>query len=147
VVVDPNNPDRNACVVDLSGNELEGAPETALLASMSYLEPVADGLKWLTELDVQYQSERYQSEFNDLQFAAYWLFDLRLGLVADKWEVIGYVDNLLDDDTIQSGITAPDFDSFNFIGAPPPSTFITTNMAFYNMPNPRVAGVRASYRF
>ncbi len=147
VVVDPNNAARNACVIDLSGNELEGAPKTALLSSMSYQVPVAEGLSWLTELNAQYQSERYQSEFNDLQFAPFWLFDLRIGVLADKWEVIGYVDNLLDDDTIQSGITAPDFDSFNFILAPPPSTFVTSNMAFYNMPNPRVAGVRASYRF
>ena len=147
LVPDDNRPLRTACRIDLSGNELEGAPKHALLAGITHLEPFSDHLKWLTEVSAQYQSERYQSEFNDLQFAPYWLFDLRLGLIAEQWEVVGYVANLLDDDTIKSGFVAPDFDSFNFISSPGPSTFITSNMAFYNLPDPRQVGVRASFRF
>ena len=147
LVPDDNNPLRTACRIDISGNELEGAPKHQLLAGITHMEPVSDNLKWLTEVSAQYQSERYQSEFNDLQFAPYWLFDLRLGLIAEQWEVVGYVANLLDDDTIKSGFVAPDFDSFNFISSPGPSTFITSNMAFYNLPDPRQVGVRASFRF
>ena len=136
-----------ACTIDLSGKRLEGAPTNSLLAGLTYVAPLEGALSVLYGLQSTYQSERYQSEFNDLKFDSFWLLNLNLGLLSDSWEVIAYMDNATDDDTIKSGFTAPDFDSFAFISNPPPSTFVTTNMGFYSLPDPRTVGIRASFRF
>jgi len=145
VVTDENG--QAACSIDLSGRRLEGAPTSSLLASVSHIAPLANGLSSLVGIQTNYQSQRYTSEFNDLAFDSFWLLNLNLGFLSDSWEVIAYLDNVTDDDTINSGFTAPDFDSFNFISNPPPSTFVTTNMAFYSLPDPRTAGIRATFRF
>ncbi|TFG87028.1 MAG: TonB-dependent receptor [Chromatiales bacterium] len=146
-VVPPPAVPQFACTIDLSGKRLEGAPTGSLVAGASYTAPLAGELSYLAGLQSTYQSKRYQSEFNDLAFDSFWLLNMRLGLLSPSWELIAYVDNVTDDDTIKSGFTAPDFDSFTFISNPPPSTFVTTNMAFYSLPDPRTVGIRASFRF
>jgi outer membrane receptor protein involved in Fe transport len=141
----PAFPDR-VCTIDLSGRELERAPEHAFNGSVTHRAPLAGGRTWLTEFEARYEDGRYDSAFNTLRFADYWLFDLRMGVETAAWDVIAYVENLTDDDTVRSGFTAPDLKTAA-TDPGPPFTFILLNSAFYNMPDPRTVGVRASLRF
>jgi len=141
----PAFPDR-VCTIDLSGRELERAPEHSFNGSLTHRAPLENGWSWLTEFAGRYEDSRYDSVFNTLQFDDYWMFDLRMGVQTDTWDVIGYVENLTDDDTIRSGFTSPDLKTAA-TDAGPPFTFILLNSAFYNMPDPRTIGVRATFRF
>jgi outer membrane receptor protein involved in Fe transport len=134
------------CQLDLSGRELEGLPEHALVATASYRFPISADMDILAEATGQYQSERYQSEFNTLEFDAYWQADFRLGVEGDNWEVIGFLDNAFDDRTTRSGFTVPNLAQFN-IDFTPPLTVSLPSQATYNLTRPRTAGVRASWRF
>ena len=63
-----------------------------------------------------------------------------MGLEADKWRVILFVDNAFDDDTVKSGDEPPDFSS-PFDGPAP--AFVTLGM----QPDKRQVGVRVKYDF
>jgi outer membrane receptor protein involved in Fe transport len=92
--------------------------------------------------------------------------DLRIGLRADRWEVIGYVSNLFDDDTIASAAGGPSLSccfilgsGIDLSGVEPPAANPDTNepgktvtvelpqFRYAFAPDPRVIGVRARYRF
>ncbi|MGI9329624.1 MAG: hypothetical protein ACR2QB_02825, partial [Gammaproteobacteria bacterium] len=92
-----------------------------------------------------WQDERFASEDNFVKFDSYWLVDTRLGLTSEQWEIIGYVDNVFDDDTVLTGGSGPDF------GQQVTETGFTAGFGvsqwFANLPEPRTVGVRASYRF
>jgi iron complex outermembrane recepter protein len=141
----PAFPDR-VCTIDLSGRDLERAPENAFQGSVANRTPLSNGWDWLTEFQAHFEDTRYESAFNTLEFDKYWLFDVRLGVEAPRWSVIGYIENITDDDTIRSGFTSPDLKTA-VTDPGPPFTFVLLNSAFYNMPDPRTIGVRASLRF
>ena len=109
--------------------------------------PLTANWGMFTELQGQYQSERFLSEFNQLEFQEYWLADFRLGLQSDNWEIIGYVDNLFDNDTTISGFASPDFSKFGISFNPPPITVSLPNQATYSLARPRTLGIRASFSF
>lgn len=141
-----NDPATDVCTLDLSGRDLEGLPEHALVGIVSYQRPLTSELGLLAEFQAQYTSERYQSEFNVLEFQDYWVADLRLGLQTERWDVIAYVDNVFDDRTTRSGLVSPDFTQFS-ISFAPPITVNLPNQAIYNLARPRTTGVRAAIRF
>jgi len=135
-----------ACRVDYSGKQLERTPENALALSASYTRPLSDtGLDLLAELNGSWQDERYLDQENGVKFDAFWLVDARLGLTTPKYEIVAYVDNLLDDDTIRSGGSGPDF------GRQVAELGFTAGLGlshfFGTMPDPRIFGIRATYRF
>jgi outer membrane receptor protein involved in Fe transport len=143
------NPDKIssvACQVNLEGKKLERSPENAFLANLSYTRPLLDnGVDLLVQVDAQYQDSRFLDQDNGLKFEDFWLANFRLGLTSPKWEVIGYVDNLFDDDTIKSGGSGPDFgvqsSELGFTAG------LGTSHYFGTLPDPRIAGVRMTYRF
>ena len=135
------------CELDLSGRDLEYLPEHALTGLITYRAPLTDEFGLLAEFQAQYQSERYQSEFNVLEFQDYWLADVRIGLEGDNWDLIAYIDNVFDDDTVKSGFVSPDFTKFGIDFAPPPITVNLPNQGTYSLPDPRTYGIRASLRF
>ena len=135
------------CELDLSGRKLEGLPKNSFVGTLSYRTPINSSLDMLAEIQTQYQSKRYQSEFNVLYFDDFWLTDLKLGVQAETWEVIGYIDNFFDDETIKSGFVSPDFTLFSISFNPPPLTVNLPNQATYNLSDPRTVGIRASMRF
>ncbi len=93
--------------------------------------------------------------FNIVEFPAYSLTDMRLGLLADAWDIQLYVNNVFDDDTIISGGPNPGIANaqFNFgftdRGTPPGIVAgpKIPNEIYANLPNPRIAGIRARFRF
>ena len=91
-----------------------------------------------------FKDKRFVDEFNARELDSYWLVDVRTGLIGDKWEAILFVDNLLDDDTVKSGLdygSIVDSNRQGFIPPSPPDGFV----AF--MPDPRVVGVRFNFLF
>ena len=134
------------CSFDLSGNKLERTPENALVLQSSYTRQFLDlDFDWFVDVNASWEDERAVDENNFTKFDDYWLVDARLGLSAEQWEVIAYVDNVFDDDTIRTGGTGPDF------GSQVVETGFTAGFgALYTfgiLPEPRTAGIRANYRF
>jgi outer membrane receptor protein involved in Fe transport len=135
-----------ACRVDLSGNQLERTPEHALALGASYVRPLLDtGLDLLLEANASWQDKRYLDQDNTIYFESYWNVDARVGLSHPKYEIIAYVDNLFDDDTLKSGGSGPDF------GRQPSELGFTAGLGvsqyFGTLPDPRIFGIRATYRF
>lgn len=98
------------CRLDLSGKRLERTPEHALVGLFGIQRPL-DGaaLDWFFEFNATWQDERFVSADNFVQWDAYWLTDFRLGIAGENWEILGYIDNVFDDDTFRSGGSGPDF--------------------------------------
>jgi outer membrane receptor protein involved in Fe transport len=135
-----------ACRTDLGGNQLERTPEHALSLGASLRRPLLDsGLDFLGELDANWTDKRYLDQDNGTYFDSYWNLDLRVGLVHPQYEFIAYVDNLLDDDTIRSGGSGPDF------ARQVAETGFTAGLGvshfFGTLPDPRIVGIRANYKF
>jgi outer membrane receptor protein involved in Fe transport len=132
------------CELDLSGNELEFAPEHSLLLTGNYSWPVpGTDFSLFTDWNVKYTDERFTSADNFTKLDDYWLADWRAGLSGEKWSFIGYVDNVFDEDTISSSGGNIDLaegyvDSGSL--APPglPTAFL---------PRPRTFGIRLLYNF
>ena len=137
----PTNPALSQCRVNRAGKELERAPEHALSINANYTRPLAGtNLEWFVEGDAQYQDERWADSENTSLFEDYTKVNLRLGLEADNWEAVLFVDNAFDDDTITSGSEIPDFSTeLNF----PAPSFITLGI----LPEERRVGIRAKYSF
>jgi outer membrane receptor protein involved in Fe transport len=145
--IDANDPQPTAfCRMDYNGNELERTPKQAYAASMQIQRPFLDTpYEYLFELSGNWQDKRWAEPENLVELDSYALMNLRVGLVSDKWEVIAYVDNVLDDDTFKTGGSGPDFgDQVTDLGF---TAGLGTTHYFANMPDPRVFGIRAGYRF
>ena len=149
---DPNDPRASdptasvSCRFDYSGNQLERAPKQAYSASLAVQRPFLDTpFEYLFELSGSWQDKRWIDPENSVQLADYALMDMRLGLTSDKWEVIAYVDNLLDDSRFKTGGTGPDFgEQVTQLGF---TAGLGTTHYFGSLPDPRVFGIRGAYRF
>ena len=146
------------CLVDLTGNEIEDVPTNQLFAGLSWRSGLANGAELMIDFDVQYQGSRWMDEWNMVELESYMLADLRVGLSRDSWTIMAYVENLFDDDTMRSGVSAPDFAGIGVVSGfvppprvPPPGRFFFTllfpNALTLYYPDPREFGVRASYTF
>ena len=146
------------CLVDLTGNDVEDVPRHQLFAGLSWRSELANGSELMIDFDVQYQGARWEAEWNTVEFESYMLADLRVGLSRDSWTVMAYVENLFDDDTLRSGLSAPDFGAIGVVSGfvppprvPPPGRFFFTllfpDATTLYYPDPREFGVRASYSF
>lgn len=137
----------NTCRLDRSGHTLERTAKHSLVLSASYTAPLTDEISWLIETDLQSQSKRFDTADNILTLPSYTLVDLRVGLTGENWDVIAFVDNVFEDDTVKIAFNATDFDTINLAFFPPPFTFILTNALHATLPNKRQAGIRIGYNF
>ena len=130
------------CVVSYAGKSLEGAPEHAVRAAASLTRPFANAsMHWFIEGDTQYLSERFVDPDNAQLLDDYWKLNLRVGLEADNWEAVAFVDNVTDNNTIQSGNSLPDAATILH----PAVGFMSFDSAV--LPDKRQVGIRAKYRF
>jgi outer membrane receptor protein involved in Fe transport len=136
----------NLCEINLNGNRMEDVPRNSLVVLGGWYPPLGGtGLSGLFEADAEYEDARFTDEFNDRMVDSYWLMNLRAGVESDRWDAMIYVNNALDNDTIQSWssgtavvATAERFDQ-NLAIFPPDGFSIA--------PPPRQWGVRANVRF
>ena len=94
--------------------------------------------EYLFQVEGQWQDERWQEPENLVKLADFATMNVRLGLTSDSWEVLAYLDNALDQDTFTTGGSGPDFGFTAGFG---------TSHYFATLPDPRVFGVRANFRF
>ena len=122
-----------ACALNFTGNQLERTPENAGVIGFNYTQQFFDsGFDWFVAENGPY-------------FEDYWLVDARLGLQGEQWDFMVYVDNVFDDDTIKSGGSGPDFGTqVNELGF---TAGLGVTQFFGTLPEPRVYGLRAAYRF
>ena len=134
------------CALDLSGHALERSPKNAFVGNVSLTRPfLSTDYDWFTQLNAIYQDERFQNADNFLRYEDYWLFDFQLGLSSDNLDVLLYVDNVFDDDTLKSGGEGPDFGAgIRDRGFP---AGLVQLHSFGALPDPRQVGVRLNYRF
>ena len=141
----PANGGRPHCVLDLSGNRLEYMPENAAVVTVRYEADLYDtGMQWYIESNASYQSERFTSAENFTVLDEFWLTDVRLGLVNDDWNIIAYVNNVFDNNTISSNGGNTDV-AAGYVGAAPAVVPPTLPTAF--LPPPRTAGIRIQYQY
>lgn len=154
------------CTVRLDGKKLEDAPKGKFVGGIGYELPLADDMRLFVESDFLWVDKRYIEATNENWVEADTNVDLRLGLRSDKWEVIGYVTNVFDDDTIASAAGGPSLgccftlgSGIDVGGVEPPAANPATNepgktvivelpqFRYAFAPDPRVIGIRARYRF
>ena len=135
---------QNHCSVDLTGNNLEKAPENSLVLGFNYTGQLAGNKSWFLDGNFQYQDERFLDNDNFTVIDSFSQLDLRVGLMSDGWEVLVYVDNVLDDDTIRNAGSGPDFGANVVDGG---FGSLGVSQFFGLLPQPRTVGVRATYRF
>lgn len=129
----------NACA-DFSGNDVAKSPRHALNFGALYRAPLGSGVNtWFVALDGQYRSKRYVDDANLSWTPSYTNFDLQVGIDFERFTVLGFVNNLTDDDTIRS--------AQRNIDPGRPEGFAPGRAIVAYLPDPRVAGVRFIYRF
>jgi len=128
---------------DCSGARVAGIPEHAITLLGNVTAPINDDLEWFLNTTAQWQDKRSVSDqVNTAYVDSFWNVDAQLGLQNDKWNVMLFATNLFDNDTIQWGQNYQDFkDGMWSFGQPRDEAV----MGF--LPAPRVAGVRASFKF
>lgn len=132
------------CVIDYSGNKLEGAPKHNVVMGGELRGDVSADLGWFFDADARYQTDRFTSFENSLKMGTYWMVDLRIGLKSDKWSITGYVNNLFDDDHLKSTAVYVSNWNLSFIS---PRTFGVVSGASALLPDKRLFGVRANVNF
>jgi outer membrane receptor protein involved in Fe transport len=138
------------CQLDLSGNELEYAPQNAFVGNVAYRRLLRGSTDWFVEGDLNYQDERYQRFLNTVKFDDYTTVDFRAGIASDQWEIVAYVDNAFDDDTVKTGVNSTWNAGFGAVPNPPtPGRFTTVLPADVQviLPDERQFGLRVAYSF
>ncbi|MBM4196830.1 MAG: hypothetical protein FJ197_06995 [Gammaproteobacteria bacterium] len=148
---------RAACSISFEGNKLERAPRHTVVGAVKYSVPVADTLEAYIELAGQWKSKQYIEYTNENWLGSYANFDLFVGINdGDSWSIVGYVDNLLDDDSIRSASNQPGLgccfvlgvsaDIGGQLGGIGSTAEVPSARAAFLTP-PRSIGLRANYRF
>jgi outer membrane receptor protein involved in Fe transport len=147
IVDDPSSATSDLCQIDLSGKEMEFAPKHALVGGYSWRQPLVGDTDWLFEGDLIYQDERWQDAVNTVEFDSYTTVDFRLGVVNEQWDIIAYVDNAFEDDTIKSSFRNTYNQGIEIVAVPGPFTFVLPYNQTPIKPDQRQIGLRVNYRF
>jgi len=124
---------------DFSGNNVGKSPEHSLNAAVEWRRPMTETVGLSVGVDAQYRSKRYTDESNLAYLDAYTLVNARVGLDADNWGLMLYVDNLLDQDEVTTAQRNIDFGR--------PEGFAPGRAFQAYLPKPTTWGIRAEYRF
>ena len=145
----PRGENPRLCYINLAGKKIERAPEHSVVATARWQRAVGDlmgakDVRFFIEGDVQGQGERFVDQWNLVKLDDFVHGNLRVGLESDRWDVMLYANNVTDDDTVMAGVNNPgavDQYFFDFTSFSPSDAFVAT------MPDPRVIGLRFSWRF
>jgi outer membrane receptor protein involved in Fe transport len=96
---------------DVSGNEAPRTPKHNFAASQLYVAPFfSRNIDWYVRNDVLYESKKYTSPANLSYTPEQWVWNGRLGLQTDGWDVSFYVDNITNEKSPLQIQTFPLFD-------------------------------------
>jgi iron complex outermembrane receptor protein len=114
--------------VDLSGNQLQNAPEYTLRVALDYRQPIGQHGALLSRIEGTYQDDVYFTEFNnaDAYQEAYGQLNAQVGYEGGdgRWSAVGWVRNATDEFVISNNIiTAPLYGSVRVGSLLPPRTY------------------------
>ncbi len=141
--------DLRLCHINLKGKKLERAPEHSLVASARWSTPIGDlmgakGARFFIEGDMQAQGERYVDFWNTNKLDDFVQGNIRLGVTSERWDVLLFVNNVTDDDTVLTGNSNPGDVSQSLAD---PTSFSPADQIAVSLPDPRIVGLRFNYRF
>ncbi len=157
----------NLCSISYSGNKLENSAALAINGFVQYSIPLTASIDTFIETDAFWQSKRYVGITNNLSTKEYLEMNLRIGLQSDRWDMVLYIDNMFDNDTVRSVSGGPGLGCCFVLGssidvqAQPdpnnpgetlssPRSAVMVDLPLYNnafLPDPRTIGARISYSF
>jgi hypothetical protein len=126
------------CRIDLSGNELEFAPRHAFVGGFTLQSQLVGETDWFIDGNVIYQDKRFSNRFNSVGLDSYTVADFRFGVRSGSWEVLAYVENAFDDDTIKSTLGGANTAALEFVG--PPFDGLAHHVRVSAEPDPDPAG-------
>ena len=125
---------------DFSGNDVARTPRHAVRLALEAQGQLGEsGLQWSSAVAMNWRSRRYIDESNLSWMPSVGLVDLRAGVQGGNWDATFYVDNLLDEDRIQSAI--------RFIDLGTTESFAPQRDYLAFLPKPRTAGMRIALKF
>lgn len=89
-------------LTDAKGFEFPLSPKFSGSAFAQYDAAISDTRSWFARTDVTYIGKRYDNIANFSYVPNQVRANLRAGLRAEKWEVVAFVNNLFDDDTLEA---------------------------------------------
>jgi outer membrane receptor protein involved in Fe transport len=136
---------------DVSGKWIPSAPEHNFVLGVVVDKPVNPEWNLLFRTDVAYESRRYIQPSNFSYIGDRTLVNLRVGVNSTRWDVSGYVRNLLDDDTPLAGLTFVNF-AYGAISPGRNGVYgndddVYPNMHSLNPQRGRDYGIEVSYKF
>lgn len=127
----------STCAVTFDGKDIAQAARHTGVATINYARQLNDNLRGFAEVSGEYRGKRYVDAGNFWTLKAYAIMNLKFGLETPKWSATAYIDNVLDNRTVQNASWLLDV---------PSGTFGNLDMVAY-MSDPRTAGVRFKYNF
>ncbi len=151
-------PDGELCSISYTGKKLENSAENSVNGFVQYMFPLTDSVSTYIETDVFWQSKRFVGITNNLWTDSFLEFNLRAGVESERWEVLFYVNNLLDNDVVRSVGGGPGLGCCFILGSgldvagdpPRPRSAVMVDMPLFNtafLHDPRSIGARISYGF
>ncbi len=125
---------------DFSGNQFINSAKHSASLGIRYDGEFESGVGYFTELAGIYESERYLDLGNNAYLPAYWMVDFTAGVSFTSLDVTLYVKNLLDEDSVKSGITNISYG--HLAGGSS-----TANSADLVVADPRQVGLRLTHHF
>ena len=126
-------------ITDAKGFDFPLVPKLSGAAYGQYSGELSDTRSWYARADLTYIGKRYDSIANFAYVPGQFRTNLRAGLTGDRWEVVAFVNNLFDDDTLEAS-------RYNSDSAADPFFFqLAASEAV--LPNKRQFGVTATFRF
>jgi outer membrane receptor protein involved in Fe transport len=136
---DQNRAEAGNICADFSGNKVGKSPKHALNFEAELRMPFGDSNAWFVGANALYRSKRFTDESNLAYLPDYWRVGLRAGVDIGRFSVLAFVNNLLDDRTIETSQRNIDFGR--------PEGFAPGRAFIAYLPQPRTWGVRGSFRF
>lgn len=126
-------------LTDAKGKQYSLVPKLNGAAWAEYQRPLAGERSGFVRLDATYIGKRYDNITNLAWIPPQTRANLRFGVRADKWDVTAFVENLFDDDTLESSGSQGDSASDPFLFQ------MTSSEAM--LANKRHFGLSANFRF
>ena len=126
-------------ITDAKGFEFGQTPEIMATAYADYEAPLMGEHTWFARVDVTHRGRMWDGIHNLAYVPSQTLSNLRGGIRIDNWDVTVFVNNLFDDDTLESSRYQSDSATDPF--------FFQLSASEAVLANKRQLGVTASYRF
>jgi iron complex outermembrane receptor protein len=126
-------------LVDSKGKKYPGVPKWSGAAFAEYEAPLGGEWNWFARADATFLGKRYDNIVNLAYVPNQWRVNLRGGIRTGRWEIVAWVNNVLNDKTLEAS-------NYNSDSAADPFFFQLVSSEA-TLPRKRQFGVTASVRY